>query len=93
MNDLTPDFFAVTETHLDKDPIRPLIPSGYRQVARLDRTHHGGGVLICAKKHLPVDVLDLKKFSTPKVAEMVGISYEDVRYILCYTSNASTSLG
>ena len=41
-----PTFFAACETHLDGDPIEPLIPSGYKVLCRLDRNKHGGG-LIC----------------------------------------------
>ena len=44
-----PDFFAITEAHLQDDPIAMLIPGGYKCMARLDRSRHGGGLLICGK--------------------------------------------
>ena len=83
-----PEFFALTETHLKGDPLSALIPSNYKVVARLDRSLHGGSLLLGCKNHLLVDVLDLSKFSVPKVAEMVGAVVQGVHYILCYTPSS-----
>ena len=47
-----PSFFAANETHLDDDPIKSMIPPGYKIMCRLDRNHHGGGLIIGGKKHI-----------------------------------------
>ena len=39
------DVFFLSETHLDGDPVKHYIPSGYAVIARYDRTSHGGGVI------------------------------------------------
>ena len=50
-NDRRPDLFGLTETHLIKgDAIKQLFPPGYKAVARLDRSKHGGGLVIGAKQ-------------------------------------------
>jgi hypothetical protein len=92
LSQLRPTFFGLTETHLKGDAIRPLIPSGYKVAARLDRSVHGGGLLIGAKSHLLVDVLDLQCYNTVEEAELIGISYNSVDYLLCYTPNSHKAL-
>ena len=87
-----PSFFALTETHLKGDAIKPLVPSGYKIVARLDRSKHGCGLFIGAKKHLLVDKLDLSSYNTVKEAEIVGIRSGDEDYLLCYTPKSSLAL-
>ena len=84
-----PAFFAITESHLDGDPIRALIPGGYKAAARLDRSKHGGGLLIGCMDHFLVDVLDLSEYNIPKVAEMIGVEFLGVQYILCYTPSSA----
>ena len=88
-----PDFICLTETHLLKDPIKPLSPPGYKQVARLDRTINGGGLLICSKKHLLCNMLDLQLYNSVGISEMVGIEFNGTEYILCYTPNSSAAPG
>lgn len=83
-----PPFFAICETHLNGDPIKPLIPSGYKEVARLDRSLHGGGLLIGAKSHLLVNTLDMSKYNVKEKAELVGVRFEGVDYVLCYTPHS-----
>ena len=46
VNDRRPDLFGLTETHLKGDAIKQLFPPGYKAVARLDRSKHGGGLVI-----------------------------------------------
>ena len=87
-----PALIALTETHLKGDAIRTLMASKYKTVARLDRSKHGGGLYIGAKSHLLVDRLDLASYNTVKSAEMVGVRYEEVDYLLCYTSKSSLAL-
>jgi hypothetical protein len=88
-----PTFVALTETHLKGDAINTLVPANkYKTVARLDRSKHGGGLYIGAQQHLLIDKLDLAKYNTVKSAEMVGVRYEHVEYILCYTSKSSLAI-
>ena len=56
------DVFFLTETHLDDDPMKHYIPSGYRVISRYDRTAHGGGVIAGCKKHLLATPLDLREY-------------------------------
>ena len=37
--------------HTKADPLPALLPRGYKAAARLDRTRHGGGVVIAAQSH------------------------------------------
>ena len=85
------DVFAVTETHLRDDPIRSLLPSGYRVISRYDRTVNGGGVAVGCRNHLLASPLDLSKYTTPMQAEMAGFELDGVDYIACYTSNSTTA--
>ena len=80
-----PDLIAFTETHLNDDPIQPLIPEGYKKIARLDRTKHGGGLFIGARQHLLVDSVDLKMYNQVEKAEMIGVEMDEELYILCYS--------
>ena len=86
-----PAFFALVETHLQGDSTQVLLPSSYKMVARLDRTKHGGGLYIGAKSHLLVDKLDVTAYNTVKHAEIVGIRYDQVDYLLCYTHKSATA--
>ena len=87
-----PTFFAVNETHLDGDAASTFIPYGYKQICRLDRTIHGGGLILGGKKHLLVDILDLKDYNVKGVAEQIGIEWEGVHWILYYTPNSYAAL-
>lgn len=87
-----PSFFALTETHLEGDSIRSLLPSGYETVARLDRSKHGGGLFIGAKTHLLIDKLDLSSYNIVKEAELVGIRSGGEDYLLGYTSKSSLAM-
>jgi len=68
-----PTFFATNETHLDGDPAKPLIPWGYKVLCRLDRSSHGGGLMLGCKKHILADKLDMAKYNVKGKAELVGI--------------------
>ena len=83
-----PTFFAVCETHLKGDPVKPLIPWGYEVLCRLDRSKHGGGLLLGAKKHILADKLKMDKYNSPGNVEMVGIEWAGVHWILCYTPDS-----
>ena len=85
-------FFALVETHLDRDSVKPLLPPGYQTVARLDRTKHGGGLCIGAREHLLVDKLNLAKYNTVRSAEIIGVRSEDVDYLLGYTNKSSEAI-
>lgn len=87
-----PTFWAMNECHLDDDPAKALIPSGYKVVCRLDRNNHGGGLLMGAEKHLLVDSLNMHKYNLKGVAEMVGFTWADVDWILYYTSSARAAV-
>ena len=52
------------------------------------RNKRGRGLIIGAKSHLLVDTLDLTDYNTPKLAELVGIRYGLVDYLVCYTPNS-----
>ena len=84
-----PTFFALTETHLDGDGVKPLLQGGYKTVARLDRSRHGGGLYTAAKTHVLVDKLDLTNYCTIREEEMVGIRSDVLDYLLCYTPKSS----
>lgn len=62
-------------------------------VARYDRSKHGGGLLIGAKEHMPVNVVDCSKYcdssKSQSVAEMVAVEYNNVIYSVCYTIDKS----
>lgn len=64
------------ETHLKDGPARPLIPRGYRYVARLDRAKKGDGLLIGVKQHLLASPLDLSKYKIAAQAEMAGFELD-----------------
>ena len=49
---------------------------------------HGGGLVILCKKHILADKINLTKYNTPDRAELVGIEWGDVHWILYYTPNA-----
>ena len=83
-----PDFFCISETHLDGDPARQLIPGAYKVAARLDRTKYGGGLLLGVLKHHLVDVLKLTKYNTVGVVEMAGFELNDTDIICCYTPDS-----
>lgn len=87
-----PTFFAVNETHLDGDPSKPFVPHDYKVLCRLDRSMHGGGLLLGGRKHLLVDVLDLRKYNVIGVVEMVGIEWEGIHWILYYTPYSIAAL-
>ena len=46
-----PHFIGLTETHTKADPLPALLLRGYSAVGRLDRTRHGGVVVIAAQSH------------------------------------------
>ena len=87
-----PHFIGLTETHTKADPLPALLPRGYSAVGRLDRTRHGGGVVIAAQSHLLVDSVNLKDYSRLECAEMVGIKYGGRTYICCYTQSAKAAI-
>jgi hypothetical protein len=60
MSTARPEFFGITEAHIKGDPIKPPTLSGYKKVARLDRTNHGGGLLIATRSHLLVNDISKK---------------------------------
>ena len=82
-----PTFFAATETHLDGDPIKALIPWGYKVLARLNRTVHGGGLIIGCKTQVLADCPDLKMYNIKGGTEVAGIEWGGVHWILYYTPN------
>ena len=82
------DVFFLTETHLKDDPIKQLIPSGYKAVARLDRTKHGGGLIGGTRSHLLANLLDLSSYNIDQFAEMIGFELDGVDYIGCYTPDS-----
>lgn len=84
-----PHFFLGVECHLDGNPLKPLIPSGYKSVRRLDRTKHGGGLIFLARKYMLVDTFDVSKYNTIKAAEMIGVEFDGITYIGFYTSDSS----
>ena len=83
-----PSFFAANETHLDGDPVKSMIPPGYKIICRLDRNSHGGGLIIGGKKHILADTLPLQKYNTRGVVEMQGIEWDGKHWILYYTPNS-----
>ena len=85
-----PTFFGVNESHLKGDPVKPLIPWGYKVLCRLDRTKNGGGLLIGCKKQVLADTLNLHKYNTvgSRRAELIGIDWGGVHWILYYTPNS-----
>ena len=83
--DTNADFWAFAESHRKDDPINMLTPRGYNIISRRDRSKHGGGILIGAKKHLLCNPLDLEKYNIPNVAEMDGFELTADYYICCYT--------
>ena len=83
--------FVITETHLRDDPVRCMIPSGYKVVSRYDRTSSGGGVAIGCRSHLLASPLDLSQYTSPKEAEMARFQLDGVDFIGCYTSNSTTA--
>ena len=91
-NQHRPHFIGLTETHTKADPLPALLPKGCRAVARLDRTRHGGGVVIAAQQHLLVDVINLKAYTRLECAEMVGIKYGGRTYIVCYTQSSASAM-
>ena len=86
-----PSFFAANETHLDGDPVKSMIPPGYKIICRLDRNSHGGGLIIGGKKHILADPLPLQKYNTRGVVEMQGIEWDGKHWILYYTPNSHTA--
>ena len=85
------DVFVITESHLKDDPVKSLLPSGYKVVFRYDRTLDGGGVVAGCRSHFLASPLDLAKYCVPKDAELTGVELDGVDYIGCYTSNSSTA--
>ena len=83
-----PTFFAVNETHLDGDPIKQLIPWGYKVLCRLDRSKHGGGLVIGCKKQVLADPLKLDNYNESGVAELIGIDWGGKHWILYYTPHS-----
>ena len=67
------------------DPVKQLIPPGYKIVARLDRTKHGGGLLTGVKKYLLANKLKLGDHNKVSEAEMDGFELNGTDYIVCYT--------
>ena len=55
-----PTFFAVNETHLKDDAMKQFVPYEYKVLCRLDRSMHGGGLLLGGRKHLLVITTPLK---------------------------------
>jgi len=89
--DCDADVWGVTEAHLGGEPISALIPRGYNVVCRKDRSKHGGGLLLGAKKHLLCDPVDMTKYNVPNIAEMECFILDNVYYICCYTPNSSNT--
>ena len=56
-------------------------------MARLDRTNDGDGLLIATRSHLLVNDISkrLAPFNQVGVAEMIGVEFQGVEYILAYT--------
>ena len=54
-----PHLLCVTETHLNGDSRSSFTPAGYVSVARMDRSEHGGSVLIFSSKDLLCDEFDI----------------------------------
>ena len=76
---------------MNGDPIDSLIPRGYKAAARLERSSHGGGRLLGCMDWLLVGVIDLSSYNIKNVAEMIGVEFQGVQYMLCYTPTSYTS--
>jgi hypothetical protein len=87
-----PHFIGLSETHTKADPMKALLPKGYKVAARLDRSMRGGGVVVAAQDHLLVDVVDMKAYFKLKVAEMCGIKFGGRTYIVCYTQSSKAAI-
>ena len=87
------DFVGIVETfQKDNESIKMQLPRGFKVAARFDRAGKGGGQVILSRNHLLVDAIDLKKYCVPRTAELVGIEYDGIKYILCYTPNSTASV-
>ena len=53
---------------------------------------HGGGLLLGCKKHILAEKLVLAKYNTVSRAELIGVEWEGVHWVLYYTSNAHDAL-
>lgn len=66
-----------------------MVPTGYKVVTRLDRTAHGGGLLIVSRDELLCDVINMKKHNTVEEAKLVAMKHEGITHILGYTNKSS----
>ena len=86
----SPHFGMFCECHLDPgEPLNRLMPHGYKVVARLDRTAHGGGLLMMSRNDLLCDVVDMKEYNTVEHAELIGMKYDSVTHLLGYTNKSN----
>ena len=76
---------SVSLRHTKADPLQALSPKGYRAVAGLEGTRHGGGVVIAARQHLLVDEVNMRAYTRLECAEMAAIEYGGRTYICYYT--------
>jgi hypothetical protein len=87
-----PALILLNETHLSAaDSVQLLTPPGYKVVVRLDRSRHGGGLLVLAENHRLVDAIDVSHNNTVNKAEMVCVDYMGSRVVLCYTQKSATA--
>ena len=88
----TPHFAFWNETHLAKEePINKMMPPGYKVVTRLDRTAHGGGLMMWPRADLLCDALDLKKYNTVEASELIGMKHGGITHLLGYTNKSSSA--
>ena len=48
--------------------------------------------MIAVQDHLPVDGVNIKKYTRLKVAEMAGIKYDGKTYVICYTRSSDVAV-
>ena len=90
-----PDFIALNETFLrSNESVNQYVPKGYKIAARFDRVRgaSGGSQLVLCRQHLLVDQVDCSAYSVPSVAELIGVSFNGVLWILCYTPDSRRSV-
>ena len=80
ITDCDADFWAITEAHLKDDIVKTLIPTGCNIISRKERSKHGDGLLLGAKKHLLANPLSLDKYNISGVAELDGFELCNVHY-------------
>ena len=88
-HEFKPHVIGIVETHLQQDPLRGLLPVGYKSVNRMDRTKHGGGLLWLSMRHLLVDKVNTDDYNIVSVAEQLAIEVQGETLDLCYTPKAS----